>query len=332
MRTRRMVVGVAVVMFSGIASAQPLGVIPGVRAHLKPVAYQIPVGHPVEMLFSIENTTDDPITLTVRGAEPDLPAPEMGLPLAHILGADKGTCVSVTTSTGRKCSANGYRVPAEAPILMVAPHSTVGTTIDVRDYFPTLRSAGQFRITWSPYRGAVEPASVVVSLAPRQQVQLVTEDGTMTINLFYEDAPHHVENFLELAQNGFYNNKPFHRLEPGYMLQGGCPRGDGTGIRPDGKRVLAEFNSHRHDKGTVSMALLDDDPDSASCQFFICNTRMKEWDGRYTVFGELEGEESFETLDRLMSVPTDESGRPLRKLSIRTARIIEAPTDLPVEP
>ncbi len=102
------------------------------------------------------------------------------------------------------------------------------------------------------------------------------------------------------------------------MIQGGCPRGDG-------KRTAAEFSDRPHEKGTLSMALLDDDPDSASCQFFICNTRQKDWDGRYTVFGMLVGDDSFETLDKLMAIQTDEHGRPDQSLLIRAIRIVNAP-------
>jgi cyclophilin family peptidyl-prolyl cis-trans isomerase len=75
------------------------------------------------------------------------------------------------------------------------------------------------------------------------------------------------------------------------------------------------------------MALLEDDPDSGSCQFFLCNTRQKDWDGRYTVFGQLEGEESFATLDRLMSTPVDDKGRPVRTLYMRTVRVVDAPSE-----
>jgi cyclophilin family peptidyl-prolyl cis-trans isomerase len=148
----------------------------------------------------------------------------------------------------------------------------------------------------------------------------------MTVRFFYADAPKTVGNFIELAKSGFYDRTTFHRIEPGYLLQGGCPKGDGTGIRADGKRIPAEFNSRPVDKGTVAMALLEDEPDSASSQFFICNTRQKEWDGRYTVFGELVGEASYETLDRLMATPVDEHGHPTRTLHVRSARIVDTPT------
>ena len=109
-------------------------------------------------------------------------------------------------------------------------------------------------------------------------------------------------------------------------MQGGDPRGDGTGIRLDGKRIAAEFNDRVHDKGSLSMALTqDDDPDSASCQFFVSNTRQKEWNGRYTVFAHLTGEESYQTLDRIMGTPVDAEGRPKRTIYMRNVRIVDAP-------
>ena len=210
---------------------------------------------------------------------------------------------------------------------MTAPRSSVGITVDLREYFPALRGAGQYRVTWRPYGGAVESATAVVTIAPLKQAQIITDSGILTIRLLYADAPNHVANFVELAGNGFYDGHTFHRLEPGYLLQGGCPRGDGTGIRPDGKRIPAEFNGHSMRKGSVAMALLDDDPDSASSQFFICNTRQKEWDGRYTIFGQLIGEASYETLDRLMTSSVDANARPTEPLHMRSVRVIDAPTD-----
>ncbi len=300
--------------------------IPGIQVRARAVSQHVPLNHPVWIEFSIENTTREPITLTVPGTEPQIPPPEMGLPLAHVFSSGSGTGVTVSTESGRNWDEPvSYHAPSEAPILLLGAKSTVGTTLDLREYFPALRSAGQFRVTWKPYAGAATSPAVLITVAPRKQVEIVTDDGKMTISLFYDDAPQTVANFIELAKTGFYTGKTFHRLEPGYMIQGGDPRGDGTGIRPDGKRIPAEFNAHPHQKGSVSMALLDDDPDSASCQFFICNTRQKDWDGRYTVFGELTGDESFTTLDRLMATPVDDFARPRRPLYMRAVRLTDEP-------
>ncbi len=316
----------------GGASAAPASdsAIPGIHARLRALSQQVPLNHPVWVQFSIENTSNEPVTLTVPGTEPAIPSPEMGLPLAHVFSGGGTSGVAITTESGRNWDEPvGYRTPAQAPILLLAPHSAVGTTLDLREYFPTLRGAGQYRLSWKPYAAGAVSETVLITIAPRKQVELVTDEGTMTVSLFYDDAPQHVANFLELAKNGFYSGKTFHRLEPGYMIQGGCPRGDGTGIRLDGKRIAAELNNRPHQKGSVSMALLDDDADSGSCQFFICNTRQKDWDGRYTVFGELSGEASFLTLDRLMAVPVDERSRPQRTLYIRAVHVVDAPAQVP---
>ncbi len=306
------------------------GVIPGIRAQVRAVSSQVPLGHPVLIRFTIENTASEPVTLTVPGTEPQIPSPDVGLPTTHVFSGGSVPSVIVQSEGGRKWDqAAGYRPPATAPILMVAPGGFVGTTLDLREYFPALRGAGQFRITWQPYAGAVTGETILINIAPLKNAEIMTDEGTMVLRMHYDDAPLAVANFLELVKSGFYSGKTFHRIAPGYMIQGGCPRGDGTGIRLDGKRVAAELNSRRHVKGTVSMALLDDDPNSASCQFFICNTEMKDWDGRYTVFAQLEGEESLATLDKLMALPVDDVGRPIRPFYIRSARLIDAPIDAP---
>lgn len=301
----------------------------GLQVHVRPGSNQFSPNHPVWVQFVIENQTNEPVTLTVPGAEPAIPPPEMGLPLSHVFsGGGSAAGVSVATEGGRHWDqAVGFRSAKEAPILLLGAKSTVGATFDLREYFPSLRSPGQYRVTWKPYGGTFTSESALINIAPRKQVEIVTDDGTMTFSLFYDEAPQHVANFLELVRTGFYTGKSFHRLEPGYLIQGGCPRGDGSGIRLDGKRVPAEFNSRVHEKGSVSMALLDDDADSGSCQFFVCNTRQKDWDGRYTVFAQLIGEASFQTLDRLMAVPVDDQGRPQRTLYFRSVRLTDAPAD-----
>jgi len=299
----------------------------GLRAHLEPVAFHVPVGQPVLVSFMIQNKTSEPITLQVPEAEPAIPDPEVGLPLTHVFSSPDAGGVELTTQSGRRWEKPvGYRAPQEAPILLLAPHSSVGTTLDLREFFPALRTAGEYRIAWQPYAGRTASNSVRINIAPQKRVKLTTDDGMLTIDLFYQKAPKSVANFVELVESGFYTGQAFHRLEPGYLIQGGCARGDGTGVRPDGSRVPFEPNDLQHDKGTVSMALRGDDPDSASSQFFIAYSRQKSWDGRYTIFGRLIGEESYETLDSLMSVEVDEQGRPRRSLYIRSARTVPAPT------
>ncbi len=137
-----------------------------------------------------------------------------------------------------------------------------------------------------------------------------TSHGEMTIELWNDVAPKHVENFLKLAGDGFYDNLSFHRILPDFMIQGGCPRGDGTG--GPGWSVDAEFNDREHHPGTLSMAR-SSDPDSAGSQFFICLTRerCRHLDGEYTAFGQvIEGMDVVEALgntdvDPSSGAPTD---------------------------
>ncbi len=123
-----------------------------------------------------------------------------------------------------------------------------------------------------------------------------TSQGDVTVELWNDVAPKHVENFLKLARDGFYDNLSFHRILPEFMIQGGCPRGDGTG--GPGWMINAEFNDRQHQPGTLSMAR-SSDPDSAGSQFFICLTRERcqHLDGQYTAFGQVtEGMDVIKTL------------------------------------
>jgi len=138
-----------------------------------------------------------------------------------------------------------------------------------------------------------------------------TSAGDMTVELWNDVAPKHAENFLKLARAGFYDNLTFHRILPDFMIQGGCPTGDGTG--DPGWTVDAEFNDREHQPGTLSMAR-SSDPDSAGSQFFICLTREKcrHLDGEYTAFGQvIEGMDVVETLAKTDVDPS--SGTPKGK-------------------
>ena len=111
-----------------------------------------------------------------------------------------------------------------------------------------------------------------------------TDKGDMKAELFPDVAPNHVLNFVTLAKKGFYDNLNFHRVVPGFVVQGGCPKGDGTG--GPGYMIPQEFNKKKHLKGTLAMARAGH-PDSAGCQFYICLEPQPSLDGNYTVFGQL---------------------------------------------
>jgi len=146
-------------------------------------------------------------------------------------------------------------------------------------------------------------------------VILETNLGQIVIEFFTEDAPNHVENFIGLAESGFYDGTIFHRIIPGFMIQGGDPNtinGEpntwGTG--GPSTNVNAEFNSIKHNRGIVSMAR-SADPNSAGSQFFIVDKDSNFLDEQYTVFGRIVTEESFQTLDKIISVEIGSNDRPL---------------------
>ena len=303
----------------------------GLRAVIQTRERTLDVGKPVWLEFSIVNDSDRPLKLSVPGLKGESAAVFQGLPLEHVFSgkAFEGLLIESLASGGKWEQPVEYQPPAAAPQVLLAPRASVGTMVEVSRYYPQLASAGRYRLQWKPYEGAVASNVLVIEIAPRKQAIIQTDLGEMTLQLFYEDAPETVANFLELARSGFYNGLTFHRIEPGYFTQGGDPNGNGTGIRPDGRKLPAEFAERPQARGMVSMARLESEPDSASCQFFICNTRMPQWDGKYTIFGQLVGEASFETLDKLMGSPLDENGRPKRTIVMRSVRVVNVPEERP---
>jgi peptidyl-prolyl cis-trans isomerase B (cyclophilin B) len=115
-------------------------------------------------------------------------------------------------------------------------------------------------------------------------VILMMTGGEIRMELYPEDAPKTVESFITLAKKGFYDGLTFHRVIPGFVAQGGDPKGDGSG--GPGYRLKAEFNARKHLRGTVAMARAQD-PDSAGSQFYICLAPQPSLDGKYTIFGQV---------------------------------------------
>lgn len=111
-----------------------------------------------------------------------------------------------------------------------------------------------------------------------------TDKGTIRLELFDQDAPGTVKNFVELSEKGFYDGLNFHRVIPNFMIQGGCPKGDGTG--GPGYKIKCEINKNKHLAGTLSMAHAG--KDTGGSQFFICHSPQPHLDGVHTVFGKTE--------------------------------------------
>lgn len=142
---------------------------------------------------------------------------------------------------------------------------------------------------------------------------ILMEDGKkMTAELYPEKAPNTVNNFIALANKGFYDGLTFHRVIPGFMIQGGCP--DGTGMGGPGYSIKGEFaqngvaNSLKHTEGVLSMAR-SMHPDSAGSQFFIMHKNAPHLDGGYAAFGKVV--EGMDVVNRIAETATDNSDRPL---------------------
>ncbi|QOV92566.1 peptidylprolyl isomerase [Humisphaera borealis] len=127
---------------------------------------------------------------------------------------------------------------------------------------------------------------MVTKVEPLKYLVMTTSKGPMTMAFYYDMAPNTVHNFVTLAAEGYYNGLNFHRIVPGFVIQGGDPRGDGTG--GPGYQIDAEFNERRHDAGVLSMAR-SQDPDSAGSQFFVCldYQQTRALDRKYTAFGKV---------------------------------------------
>ena len=152
---------------------------------------------------------------------------------------------------------------------------------------------------------------------------LKTSMGTIVFRFYDADAPGHVANFKKLANDKFYDGTTFHRVIPGFMIQGGDPnskdadRGN-DGIGSAGYTINAEFNAQKHLRGTVSMARAND-PNSASCQFFICVKPASFLDGKYSIFGQVI--EGMEVVDKIVAVPRDARDNPLDKVVMEKVTI-----------
>lgn len=147
------------------------------------------------------------------------------------------------------------------------------------------------------------------------KVTIQTNHGTISFRLMPELAPETVRNFESLARSGFYDGTLFHRVIPGFMIQGGDPNTK-TGNRASwgtggpGYTIKAEFNSRSHQRGIVSMARAQD-PDSAGSQFFIVTSDSSFLDRNYTVFGEVT--DGMDVADKIVNLPRDERDCPLQE-------------------
>ena len=156
-----------------------------------------------------------------------------------------------------------------------------------------------------------------------KRVTITMDDGDVMKGELYPDvAPKTVENFEKLANEGFYDGLTFHRIIPGFMIQGGDPRGNGTG--GPGYTIPGEFsgngfkNDPKHERGVLSMARAMD-PDSAGSQFFIMHQDAPHLDGQYAAFGKIT--DGMDAVDKIAATPTNWNDAPKEKKVIKSIRV-----------
>jgi cyclophilin family peptidyl-prolyl cis-trans isomerase len=311
-----------------VAPAAPADQIDGLQAQIQVVRPLFNPDSPIWVRFNLINTTDQAVSIPLA-----YPIPGTGgvvLPVQLVLGNGAERPLSVVYEAEAPKEVPPPNPPAAAPPedaitgVRLAPHGALGTEIDLRDYYPAVRYPGRYRVEWRPLGGRLGVCSTEFRVELRKDVIMVTDLGKLTFVIDYEGAPRNVENFLELVRDGFYSGSTFHRVIPNFVIQGGCPKGDGTGVRPDNKLVPAELRDIPVEAGTLLMAHKPSDPNSASSQFFIALTRLKELDGQYTVIGQARDADSLRTLQQIAAVPTDTHDRPVEPLILRSVNLVDS--------
>lgn len=178
----------------------------------------------------------------------------------------------------------------------------------------------------APAAQATDKASESKAEAPKGPRAIIkTKFGDMEIKFYPDIAPKHVENFIKLAKSGFYNGTIFHRVIPGFMIQGGDPntkdslKKETYGQGGPGYTIKAEFSDMPHKRGIVSMARASD-PDSAGSQFFIVVEDSRFLDRKYSVFGEVT--KGIGVADKIVNLPRDERDNPKERVEM-TVTILE---------
>jgi peptidyl-prolyl cis-trans isomerase B (cyclophilin B) len=152
-----------------------------------------------------------------------------------------------------------------------------------------------------------------------------TTHGNIKLEFFEDKAPGHVKNFKDLANKEFYNGTSFHRVIPGFMIQGGDPNSKSDdrsshGTGGPGHTIDAEFNDTKHERGVLSMAR-SQDPNSAGSQFFICVKDAFFLDGQYTAFGKVI--EGMDVADKIVNESRDSNDNPDARMEMKSVSIVE---------
>lgn len=188
----------------------------------------------------------------------------------------------------------------------LAPGETISKRFNLITCFPAMKAPGTYTVTWvHPAIGNESKTSIEIV---KEYASIELEGyGTLFVRFYRDSCPKTVDNFKTLTEKGFYNGLTFHRIIRGFMMQGGCPRGDGTG--DPGYKFEDEPSTQKHAAGVLSMA--NSGKNTNGSQFFICFTDTTWLDGKHTVFGKvMEGLDTVFRMEREVRVPNQQTGRP----------------------
>jgi peptidyl-prolyl cis-trans isomerase B (cyclophilin B) len=297
----------------------------------------------------------DPIVLVLTdfsGSSLD-PAPDVQREFAGEGVADLRRLFPAITTPGTYIL---YAVPKPKPEVQAAPAPAPAARAGGAGGIGGTRELGAATFAGTPLvvsvredrRRGAPTGPMVVKMEPLRYAIVSTDAGDMTVGFYYDVAPNTITNFIRLAEEGFYEGQIFHRVEPQFVIQGGDPRGDGTG--GPGYNIDAEFSDRKHEYGVLSMARNTDPNESpnspprpeyansAGSQFFIAldesleRKNTAQLDGMYTVFARIVGPGGYETLRKMSRVPLADAktGRPakppvIKRIEMRTVNSRENP-------
>jgi cyclophilin family peptidyl-prolyl cis-trans isomerase len=255
-------------------------------------------------------------------------------PLMVQINSDKDATLLLTDFAGKAVAAKG------------SADVSAGQSVDVKTVFPIVAAPGTYVLYALPKgagaaggaapkdflgtpivievlaaRFAQDGTAMTTHIVPLQYATMDTDAGKMTMIFYYDSAPHTVQNFLDLGSEGYYDGLNFHRVVPGFVIQGGDPTA--TGMGGPGYEVTAEFNDKPHEQGVLSMAR-SQDPNSAGSQFFVCldYNQTQNLDHKYTAFGRvIKGMEAVQKI-AAGKLADPQAGRPETPVNITKFHVL----------
>lgn len=264
------------------------------------------------------------VTVTVTN-EGEKPGPEVLR--ASLVGKKSFVCAAPPTDGGENWSGEWADVLGDVPEGGISLHPGESFSTTARMKFPDAVADGA-RAIYLEWRGrgvmtGAEANQLIFTVQDGKNpvATVETSMGNIVLELWPDKAPNHVANFVDLAQKKFWDDRIFHRVIRGFMVQTGCPNGDGSG--DPGYTIPDEFNDTPFKKGVLGMAKRPS-PNSAGSQFFVCVADALTLNGKYTAFGRvLEGQD---VADRISNVSTHSAGptkdRPLEEVKLKRVRVV----------